>query len=93
VDRAFRRVASSFTDGKLAFPSPFHRRNLGNRIVEPKFASSVLSRSATVSMCPIPLPDQTTQTAICSDFTGATGLEPATSGVTGRSRRLRAERE
>jgi hypothetical protein len=29
---------------------------------------------------------------ICSAFTGATGLEPATSGVTGRSWRLRAER-
>jgi hypothetical protein len=29
---------------------------------------------------------------ICRDFTGATGLEPATSGVTGRSWRFRAER-
>jgi hypothetical protein len=28
----------------------------------------------------------------CRDFTGATGLEPATSGVTGRSWRFRAER-
>jgi hypothetical protein len=29
---------------------------------------------------------------ICRNFTGATGLEPATSGVTGRSWRFRAER-
>jgi hypothetical protein len=29
---------------------------------------------------------------ICRSFTGATGLEPATSGVTGRSWRFRAER-
>jgi hypothetical protein len=29
---------------------------------------------------------------ICRTFTGATGLEPATSGVTGRSWRLRVER-
>jgi hypothetical protein len=29
---------------------------------------------------------------VCRDFTGATGLEPATSGVTGRSWRYRAER-
>jgi hypothetical protein len=44
-------------------------------------------------MCPIPLPDQTTQTAICSDFTGATGLEPATSSVTGRLGRDDAPRQ
>jgi hypothetical protein len=31
------------------------------------------------------LPIQTTEHAICRSFTGATGLEPATSGVTGRS--------
>jgi hypothetical protein len=31
--------------------------------------------------------------AFCRYFTGATGLEPATSGVTGRSWRLLAERE
>ena len=30
---------------------------------------------------------------ICRDFTGATGLEPATSGVTGRSWSFRGERE
>ncbi len=29
---------------------------------------------------------------VCRSFTGATGLEPATSGVTGRSRRCGAER-
>ena len=35
----------------------------------------------------------TTKDAICRDFTGATGLEPATSGVTGRSWWFRGERE
>jgi hypothetical protein len=34
-----------------------------------------------------------THLLICRDFTGATGLEPATSGVTGRARRFRAERQ
>jgi hypothetical protein len=33
-----------------------------------------------------------THLLICRSFTGATGLEPTTSGVTGRSWRLRAER-
>jgi hypothetical protein len=37
------------------------------------------------SLCQIHLP-------ICRTFTGATGLEPATSGVTGRSRSLRSGR-
>jgi dienelactone hydrolase len=37
------------------------------------------------SLCQIHMP-------ICRTFTGATGLEPATSGVTGRSWRFRAER-
>ena len=38
-------------------------------------------------------PKWATNTAICSESTGATGLEPATSGVTGRSWSLRARRE
>ncbi len=37
-------------------------------------------------------PGLATTVAICRTFTGATGLEPATSGVTGRSWRFRAER-
>jgi hypothetical protein len=37
-------------------------------------------------------PSTATKMPVCRDFTGATGLEPATSGVTGRSWRLRAER-
>jgi hypothetical protein len=40
-----------------------------------------------------PAVDMSKTYTICRTFTGATGLEPATSGVTGRSWRFRAERE
>ena len=79
-----RLVAPSFADCKLAFPCRFHRPSSRNRMVEPETgAIRVVSRGDSFQAWN-PLPDQATEIPICRDFTGATGLEPATSGVTGR---------
>jgi hypothetical protein len=68
---------------KLAFPSRFHRTSARNRMVKPRIASLCVVSRGDSFQAQNPLPDQTTENAICGDFTGAMGLEPATSGVTG----------
>src|SRR5919204_140144 len=71
---------------------PVPSAELENRMVEPETgAIRVVSRGDSFQAWN-PLPDQATEIPICRDFTGATGLEPATSGVTDRYRLNRYSR-
>src|SRR5438093_785705 len=54
------------------------------RMAEPKMASGRVASPGDSFQGEMLPPIQATHHLICRDFTGATGLEPATSGVTGR---------
>jgi hypothetical protein len=76
-------LRSSWPDGSLAGISSYDRRCAAIPVRDLRRIKT--SRQSFA-------PNSATEHPICRNFTGATGLEPAASGMTGRSWRLRAER-
>ena len=81
LDVRLRLVSPSF---ELSFPRPRRDPISQTRMAEPKMASGRVASPGDSFQGEMLPPIQATHHLICRDFTGATGLEPATSGVTGR---------